>query len=164
MSLSTQTALMQTSLALSPSTKLSSCIPTNASPNIPNSNCLNLWGLPNPRSRTIPPRPLSRGIDDRETIIVVEGEVQNQMGTDNPDAPILAPTTATTATTTTGNKATDKKGRAKPITTHVTTALKRGHATTAVKKGMKHVNAGNAFTMKNKNLKHHRQTTPNILP
>ncbi len=84
---------------------------------------------------------MSRGIDDRETIIVVEGEGQNQMGPDNPDAPILAPTTATT---TTGNKATDKKGRAKPITTHVTTALKRGHATTAVKKGMKHVNAGNA--------------------
>jgi hypothetical protein len=161
MSLSMRTALMLTSPALLPSTKLSSCIPTNASPNTPNSNCLNLWDLPNLRSRTIPPRPLSRGIDDRETITVVEGEVQNRMEPDKPDAPILAPTTATT---TTGNKETDKKERAKPITTHVTTALKRGHATTAVKKGMKHVNAGNAFTMKNKNLKHHRQTTHNILP
>jgi hypothetical protein len=64
----------------------------------------------------------------------------------------------------TGNKVTNKRGKANPIAPKKATAPKRVPATTATRTGMKHANVGNAFTMKNKRPKPHRQTTHNISP
>jgi hypothetical protein len=103
---------------------------------------------------------MSRGIENKTTIIVVKGK-ENRREIVKTNALLRATKLLTIAT---GNKVTNKRGKANPIALHKATAPKRVPATTAARKGMKHVNAGNAFTMKNKNLKHHRQTTPNILP